>query len=286
VALGDQKYQAGDYAAALKAYRGADALMKVPTTGIEVGRAQVALGLLVEARDTLLRVSRYPVQPNEPEPFARARESAAEMAAKLAPRIPSLQIQIAGLPDSASRQVRLDGQALELATVGLPRKTNPGKHVVGVVAPGYHPLELPVVLEEGEVRVLDVRLRPASEPAEEPMAEDDEPMVISPWVWVGVGVAGGATLLGAITGGASLAMAGDVKDQCSDDVCPAAAESDADTSVALAHVSTVSFIVAGAGAAFGVVALLWPELFDGGAAAETAIRPTIGPGSVGLVGQF
>ena len=46
-----------DLAGALKAFTGADAIMHVPTTGLEVAKAQIDLGLLVEARDTALRVA-------------------------------------------------------------------------------------------------------------------------------------------------------------------------------------------------------------------------------------
>ena len=53
---GDRKFAAKDFKGALDAYQGAHAIMGVPTTGIEVAKAQEALGLLVEARDTLLAV--------------------------------------------------------------------------------------------------------------------------------------------------------------------------------------------------------------------------------------
>src|SRR5260221_5508152 len=56
----------GDHKAALESFKAADAIMKVPTTGLEVGREQVALGLLVEARDTFLKIVRIPVEPKEP----------------------------------------------------------------------------------------------------------------------------------------------------------------------------------------------------------------------------
>lgn len=259
--------------------------MGVPTTGIEVGRTQIALDKLVEARDTLLRVARYPVVPGEPAPFARARAQATELAERLAGRIPSLQIELKGLDDGDTGEVRLDGHPVEPATIGLPRKVNPGKHVVTATAPGYHPLSLPIVVEEGEGRVLDVHLRPDTEPAD---AGDDGGAEggLSPLVFVGFGLAGAGLLTGAITGGVSLSLAGDVKDQCSSDVCPTAAESDADTSVALAHVSTVSFVVAALGAGVGTVGLFWPELFGADAPGQAFVRPLIGPGGLGVYGRF
>ena len=85
--------KAGDLTGALEAYRGADAIMGVPTTGIEVARTQIRLGRLVEARDTALKVSRYPVKRREPRPFTDARTEALQLASELAARIPSLQLR-------------------------------------------------------------------------------------------------------------------------------------------------------------------------------------------------
>jgi predicted negative regulator of RcsB-dependent stress response len=46
---GDDLVKRGDTRGALEAYRRANAIMKVPTTGIEVARTSLRLGLLVEA---------------------------------------------------------------------------------------------------------------------------------------------------------------------------------------------------------------------------------------------
>src|SRR5947199_818929 len=43
---------------ALEAYEGADALMHVPTTGIEVAKTLAALGRLVEAREKALELAK------------------------------------------------------------------------------------------------------------------------------------------------------------------------------------------------------------------------------------
>jgi hypothetical protein len=66
---GDGLYFSSDYAGALERYRAADAIMKVPTTGLAVARAQAALGKLVEARDQALTVARATGAANEPAIF-------------------------------------------------------------------------------------------------------------------------------------------------------------------------------------------------------------------------
>src|SRR4051794_38028802 len=57
---GDREVEKKHYEAALKAFLAADAIMNVPTTGIELAKTQVLLGQLVEARDSALRVTRLP----------------------------------------------------------------------------------------------------------------------------------------------------------------------------------------------------------------------------------
>lgn len=281
VAIGDKKYEEGDFAGALKAYRGADAIMGVPTTGVEVGRTMLAHGMLVEARDKLLEVSRYPITVGEPEPFTQARERAAALADEVAARVPSLQIHLRGLSPGRSAAVQLDGELLEPETLGLPRSLNPGKHRLKVTAAGYQPVEITLELSEREARVIDVPLQPIGEPPPPPPKPG-----VSPLVFVGFISAGAGVIVGTVTGAMSLAQAGDVKDACEDNVCPTALETDADRSVALAHASTVSFIIAGAGAAVGVVGLLLSGSGDATEAAGLDLQPMVGPGSLGVRGTF
>src|SRR4051812_35729561 len=54
---GDEKSDAKDYAAALKAYQAADALVHFPMTGLAVARVQERLGQLLEARDAAIQVT-------------------------------------------------------------------------------------------------------------------------------------------------------------------------------------------------------------------------------------
>src|SRR5437867_2047283 len=104
---GDEKLAAKDYAGALKAYQTAHGIMKVPTTGLAVARAQVELHQLVEARDTLLDVSRMPKDLTETNAITKARDDAAALSAKIADRIPSVNINIEGLAAGATPSVTI-----------------------------------------------------------------------------------------------------------------------------------------------------------------------------------
>ena len=65
-----------DMRAALDWFQRADEIMHVPTTAYEVARTQAAMGLTVEALDTIARILHTPVGPHEPGPFGRAQERA------------------------------------------------------------------------------------------------------------------------------------------------------------------------------------------------------------------
>src|SRR5438445_7341158 len=89
---GRKAREAGDHKASLEAFKKADAIMNVPTTKLEVGHEYEALGLLVEARDAYLAVTRLPVAPKgDPKPFVDARKEAEQRADALEPRIPSVK---------------------------------------------------------------------------------------------------------------------------------------------------------------------------------------------------
>src|SRR5688500_18605512 len=80
---GKTRRDRGDRNGAFEAFRAADALMNVPTTRLAVARAHLALGRLVEARESALSVAQIAVASNEPQPFSDARASAAKLASEL-----------------------------------------------------------------------------------------------------------------------------------------------------------------------------------------------------------
>ncbi|MDC3955534.1 PEGA domain-containing protein [Polyangium jinanense] len=157
---GDAKFASKDYAGALKAYQAAHAIMQVPSTGLPLARAQIERGLLVEARDTLLQVSRHPKDANEPAAFVKAREEAADLAQKLATRIPSLVIVVEGVSSDVAA-VAVDGASIPSAALSAPRKVNPGSHTVTASASGFHAASATVNVKEGANEKVTLKLVPA-----------------------------------------------------------------------------------------------------------------------------
>ena len=161
---GDRSVARRDFAGALRAYQGADAIMHVPTTAIEVARTEAELGQLIEARETALAILRMPQQPSEPAAFVHARETAMALTAALATRIPSVVVAVSGLPATATRHVSVDGEPVPAEAATLPRKVNPGKHTVVVSAPGYLTVTREVTVAERARAAVEVPLEPGTDP--------------------------------------------------------------------------------------------------------------------------
>jgi hypothetical protein len=296
--VGRAKYDDGDYAGALESFQGADALVGVTSTGLWVGKALMKLGRLIEARDKLYQVSQLPAPLDESEVLREARTEADQLQHEIADRIPEITITLEGLHDGAQPTIVIDGDVVEQQTLRLPRKVDPGDHVARATARGYHDVEVPFTVEEADRRTVTLTFAPNGEPFEDPTQESGRDGGISPLVWAGAGIAGAGVIVGAITGGLSLADAADAENLCAADstgACQAprpgpeydawrqAGNDKTSRARTLAHVSTVSFAVAGVGAALMITGFI---VGGGDDADDVAVTPLVGPGYLGLRGAF
>jgi hypothetical protein len=277
------KLRQGEVAGALKDLEAAHAIMQVPTTGLELARAQVQAGQLVEARDTLLGVARQKPAKVEPFEFRRARRDATKLSEEVAKRIPTLRIDVIGKRASETR-VAVDGVALASAALSAPLSLNPGPHVVELSRAGAS-RKTEITLSESQSRdvVLDAT---GLERPEAPLARvrPREPRTrTNQLVWIGFGVAGAGVAVGSVTGLLSMKKRSDIGDRCRDDRCPPDTHADIDSGEALADVSTVSFAIGAAGAAVGVYGLLNPTR---GAAPAPKVGLSLGPGFAAVRGRF
>lgn len=270
VKLGDARFAAGDFDGAYHAYHGADLIMGVPTTGLQLARAELALGKLIESRRTLKRVKAFPKEQGEPEAYVDAREAAAKLEDDVALRIPSVTIRIAGVPAGKRAWVSVDGNHLSAQEVGKPHPLNPGNHEIAAGGEGLQERAQGIVLAEGEHKILELDL--ALQPPEAP--PERAPLVVSPLVWVGFALAGAGTIVGAVTGGVSLSLASEVREVCFEGrICPRSAEDKRDRSLALAHTSTASFAVAGIGSLLGIIGFVISGR-DGPATVTVRVAPS------------
>jgi hypothetical protein len=272
--------------------------MKVPTTGVALAKAQLAVGHLVEARDVALEVARMPHENGEPPIFEKARREAKELEAGIKPRIPTVRIVVKGGP---ATKVAVDDAEVAVLLLGEPVAMNPGKHtVVAKNADGAEKSAL-VELAERDGKEIELTL-PVPNPVlvatvpERPKAQSGGAVEREPsrstganvLVVGGFGLALAGLAVGGVTGALTLSKAGTVKTQCENGICDPKAKGDLDSASSLATISTLGFALAGAGAVCGVIGLLLPRTTSESALHSTERRAAvwIGPGSMGVRGSF
>ena len=303
----------GDLKGALKAFIGADALMHVPTTGLEVAKTQVALGLLVEARETATRVAHIASSPSDPAPFKQARDAASALVDELGPRIPSLTVTVKNVPEGTTAEVTIDDAPMPAESLGQPRKLDPGHHVIVAKAGGVDSKQ-EVDLAEKDQKQVAIALPAAGAAASttgtgattgEATPEPEQPashksggstvLMIG-----GFGLAGAGVIAGSITGILSMSKTNSIKSSafCQNNngtvACGPQENSDISSAKSMATISTVSFIAAGAGAVLGVIGLLTGNSSSPSATPEkppaeettSRIEPWLGLGAAGLRGTF
>lgn len=293
---GDEAFDRGDFEAALRSYRAADAIMKAPPTAFATCEALTRLERLVEARNACVRAFQGPVVEGEPASYPESREQAQELAKALEARIPTVRVLLPTVPPDVELTLTVDGESMPAAVAAAPLRLDPGSHDVSVSAPGFDRWTTTITLKEAEERSVTVSLEPLpTVPGENPPPEAPpavEEGSISPVAWIGFGIGAAGLIAGGITGGLALSASNDLESRCTapvDGGCdragvddPAGYQSDLDRATILAHVSTASFAVGGAGVVLGLVGLL--ALGDEGPESRAQLR--LGPGSFTLSGSF
>jgi hypothetical protein len=296
MADGRAKRSANDLKAALRAFEAADAIMHVPTTGLEVARTQAMLGLLVEARDGALRVARSPARRGEPAPFVDARRDAQQLADGLEARIPSIRVTIQHPPPGVS--VSIDGTDLPHIAIGLPRKLDPGNHVV-IAKAGSVERTINVQVLEREAKEVPIDLGAPAQPTTTGGSETGAPTAAppeapshhGPWVPMGItglSLGGVGIVLGAVTGAMSISQTNTIQAQCTAGVCPPTLSDGSKTNDALtrarllATLSDIGFIAGGVLAAAGVVFVIVGSTHSSKPSAAFGVVP----GGVTLGGTF
>lgn len=287
----------GDLKAALEKFKGANALAATPITALELGRTYMQLGQLLEAREAFLSVSRLKVQSDESERSAAARAEAAELAEQVRPKIPSLVVRV---PSGAT--VSVDGVTVPPDAVGLPRKLNPGAHEVSARMGEGSEDKKSVTLKEGESSEITLAPKgdaPSVPPPSGPAVVDTRAGAkvdavppkdaggrsLHPLVWIGGGVAVAGIGFGTVAGIVTLSKKSTINDLCQGTRCTPAAESAVSSGRTWATLSTISFIVGGAGAAAAVVGFFLPTASKTKVTAALA-RVDVGPRWLGVRGSF
>jgi hypothetical protein len=308
---GQQALENKDYKAAEDRFRRADSLVHAPTLMLGLARALAGQGKYVEAQEAYNRIVREGLPPAAPEVFKRALADAKREVEGVSPKIggATISVRTAAGGDVPNAKVVLDGAPVSNASLGVRRSIDPGSHVLQVSAEGFKTADVRFDVPEGgsvdQPVTLEAELgagQPPGTVAATPMpgaaagGEQSGPShggnnvrAILPWVAFGVGGAGLVT--GAITGAIAMGKHSDLAKVCTDKMCPPSESGSLNSYHSVATISTVGFIVGGVGVAAGVVLLVTQpktESMAPAGAPSTTLRviPTIGLGSIGVLGQF
>ena len=213
----------------------------------------------------------------------------------LGPRVPHLTVHV--LPATASATVKLDGNVLPAASVGVPMPLDPGPHTLEASAPPMTPASAKVTLQERDVTSLDLTLgeppppppsrqpprTPAPAPASTP-TPTPAPAPATPGnshVGAILSTAGAVALAG--FGIAAFVLAGNAvtsgQQQCASSHAPGC-DSEKNTVRTWDWLAASTWVGA---AGLGTLAVvLWTQ---GGASGPSAAL-SVGPGSASVRGQF
>jgi hypothetical protein len=288
----------GDLKEALKRFQAANEIMHVPTTALEVAKTQVALGLLVEARDTVAALRQIPAK-RDSQLFRDARVKAEALDASLNGRVPALTITLKGGTPGEDTQLTIDDVQVPLSVLGLPRSVDAGHHVITAKnARAEGKAEIDVA--EGEQKPVDLQMAstvapapaveetPNPEPAAPPK-RSHSPTIVT---FVGIGVAGAGAIAGAVTGILSISKKSTLESECPGDHCMTpSADSTLSSATTLATLSDITFGVAGAGAVVAVVSLIVghpgkPQPAAGEPSTGLTVTPWLTGHAAGLRGTF
>jgi hypothetical protein len=279
-----------DLKAALKRFETADEIMHVPTTGLEVARTQAALGLLVEARETVRRIARLPEAPSDPVPFREARAQADKLDEELQRRIGAIRFEVRRAPGDPDPMITVDGVPILAAVVDVPFRLNPGRHVVFARA-GTKEVTQAVDAREAEILPVVLDLGKVEPVVSEPSPSAAAPTASRGWptvTYIGFGVAAAGATVGAVTGFLAMTSKKAAERGCVDGRCPPSTWPDLDRMDTYTRVSTASFIAGGLGAACGITTLLVLRRNDATASAPSrrALRVAPMAGGLSFAGDF
>jgi len=269
----------GDLPGSLKQFRAAASLAPTAITSLEMGRALLLMGNLVEARNVFMSIERLAIRVDESQKATDARAESKSLADELRTRIPSIRVETT---PQTSDEVRIfiDGAPVPPEAKDLPRKLNPGVHTVSAETHAAK-ATTSVNLLEGENRSVTLTLAPKlttaspggaqSEHSNSSKLTTDSPRNAG-WLYGGLGVTGVGLVAGSVTGLLAISKTNTLADTCSGVHCPPSAADDISSAKTLGNVSTVAFAVAGAAAVTSLV--LW--LTQGQVTAAVPVAPASG----------
>jgi hypothetical protein len=189
--------QQKDFERAAELFQQADSLVSAPTIKVDLARALVALGHLVEAREKYLEILRRGVPENAPKSWKAAHQDAVTELPSIEQRLATFTVSVKG---ADSPLVSLNGVVIAPNQIGIPLAVDPGALTLRVAVEGHGEQMQSILLADGEHREVEIAFAPPAVPARiEPSrpASTSAPTRLEGWVWVGTAVASLAAVIGA-----------------------------------------------------------------------------------------
>jgi len=288
----------GQWIEALGSYERSASLWPHPTTTYNIAFTERALGRYTRALIHFHQVLADPALRDQLR--AQAEGYAQELRAQLAHvsvSLPDPRMRIAvdgrplaseaafGAPAVLLAGVRPPGPGEVLPQASVELLLDPGDHIF-VVWPADGPaITIAQSLAVGQHAELTLpppdRESPASHARSPPSKNHEVPVIAV----AGFATAGVGLVVGAITGALALSTSASVEEQCdAEGFCPQSAGADIDRGFALANAANVSFAIAGAATAVGLVG--WLAAGPTEPDAEPALEVGLGAGTVHIRGEF
>jgi hypothetical protein len=156
---GIRLHDAGKHIDAIDRLERAQALLPAATHLLYLARSQVAIGKLVRGAETYRALARFPIGPGASDAFRDAVATGKVELARLEPRIPTLRIAVEPA-EPAGLELRVDGEVVSNANLGVDRPIDPGRHRVQAAAPAHNSAESRVEIRAGEHKTVTLRLTP------------------------------------------------------------------------------------------------------------------------------
>lgn len=304
---GVEAFRGEKYQDAIDAFSRADQRFHVPKFVLYVARAQAKLGKMLEAKATYQTIADEKLAQYAPDEFFAAQADAKKELVELENRIPTVRIEVNGVPAGQAASVTFDGVALAATDLARSLPRNPGAHVIVVTLPGRPLVTRNVNLREGgsESVILEMGVAaipvstvqatlpvptapPSTGTAVAPAtrtAGPDKPSTGVPGLTIAAYAVGGAGLVaGAVFGGLTLGVYNDYNAKPTKDAL--------DQGRTFGLVTDIGFGVAVAGAAVGTIYWLVsrPKSDSAAPPAKTGVfvAPVVGSssGGVSVTGRF
>lgn len=145
---GVEAFRSEKFDDAIDAFKKADQRFHVPKFLLYVARSQVKLGRLLAAKATYQVIVDEKLPPYAPDEFFTAQADAKKELVELENKIPTVRIEVNGLPAGQAPTVTLDGATLPATDLGRPLARDPGAHTIVVTAAGRPQITRNVNLRE------------------------------------------------------------------------------------------------------------------------------------------